>query len=73
MNRYVIWNPDKLAMDKPENYHNEHPLSTYKGLLEIEKVTGYSYSSEVSTADIQELQSAVAFETDVMLCYHKLT
>ena len=57
---YVLWSEYK-----------SDGCDTYEKLLAYEEKTGYSYSSEVQTSDIQALINAVHNECDIVLHHHQ--
>lgn len=64
---YVIWNPEKISP------YTHLPLTTtYGGLRECERKSGYSWSSVVCTTDIEGLINAIHNESDVCLCYKEI-
>jgi hypothetical protein len=67
---YQVWNREHVACvaDIPEGYGAD----TYEELLALEEVTGYSYSSFITTDDIDSVSGAVQNEWNGDLQYQLL-
>ncbi len=63
-NTYQVWSSGHIAMNADVD------VTTYEELLAYEESTGYSYSSFVTTDDIQAFVEAVLNEFNGELSYH---
>ena len=65
---YQVWNSEHVSCvaDIPEGYGAD----TYEELLALEEVTGYSYSSFITTDDIDSISNAIQNEWNGDLKYH---
>ena len=70
MPEYIIWNPDKIAMESTESLD----FSLYSSLLAVEEATGFSWSSSITVAEgtIDSVINGVLNEADCTLEYHKV-
>ena len=66
---YTVWNPEHVACvsDIPEG----HSADTYEDLMALEEVTGYSYSSHITTDDIDSVINAIQNECNACMEYHE--
>ena len=66
INTYQVWSPDHVMMTAEGSGNAE----THAELVAIEESTGYSYSSVVTTDDIDSIVNAVQNEFNGDLQYH---
>lgn len=64
--KYVIWNRFKVEC------YREDGLSDYDSMIDLEKSTGYTYSSVVHTDNIDQLIEAIYNETDIDLSFKEI-
>ena len=68
---YVVWNADHIALYAAVD--GDYDYTTYEGLLGAEKETDSSFSTYISTDDIQSIVTAVQNEWNGDLQYKELS
>ena len=66
MRQYLLWNPAKVAL------HNGN-ADTYEELLQTELEQDCSWSSLISTDDIEAIVTAIQNECDVDISYKEIS
>ncbi|GIU42788.1 hypothetical protein TUM4438_10160 [Shewanella sairae] len=65
MGRYLLWNPAKVAS-------HSGSAETYDELLQTEEEQNCSWSSMITTDDIEAIVIAIQNECDVDICYKEI-